>query len=788
MCRKFFLFMVLGLCCSTWANAQKEWAVLASPIQLQSAKTIVDIHDYFPYAKKIDSVQSKGYISKLDSNILTIENIIDKKTNSEKRVGYIRFFIGNEYYDIPVLPSKKQQVIIPITLAQAVSKLEIKGTFSNWNAQSENIKASTSLPCSVWNIELQNVTKGKHEFKLIADGKEVDPLNMKTVSNGMGGTNTLLMVGQLDTRKAKLISHSFQGANIELKAEDIEGYIAFWQHHQIASVEKSTTKFNVQIPDEAKKIQRSFVRVYAYNSNGISNDILVPLEYGRVLNSTGFLNREDAHTQIMYFMMVDRFFNGDKNNDPAPLADVLPKANFMGGDIAGLEQKLKDGYFEDLGCNTLWLSPIAKNPTGAWGLWTKGVNTKFSAYHGYWPTSYSLVDPRFGTNKSFTQLIETAHTKEMNVVLDFVAHHIHTDHPLYKQHPDWVTSLYLPDGSMNTERWDDYRLTTWFDTFLPTLDFQRPIVNSVISDSVMYWVRNFDIDGFRHDASKHVPEVFWKTLTYKIRQEQLAKNKFSFYQIGETYGSPELIGSYVNSGQMDAQFDFNLYDASLNAFALNTANAEESKKSFNRLQENLETSLSYYGSHHLMGNISGNQDKPRFMSIADGSVSLSEDTKLAGWTRNIEVKDTMGYHKLAQMMAFNFTVPGIPIIYYGDEIGLPGANDPDNRRMMKFTNLNTSEQELKETVQKLCNLRKSNLELVYGEWNPVPCNEGFYAYERNYFGKNSLIIFSKQAGDITFSVNDKRALRSNFNHEIKRTKNIINITLNANDFEILQYE
>ena len=782
MYRKSILFFLCCFCLAANVHAQKQWAVLASPIQLLSNKTIVDLTDYFPYAKKIDSVRSSSYSVKLDSTTLSIDQSLGKK------VGYIRFYIESEYYDVPVLPSKKERVTLNLTLAQAASKLQIKGTFSNWNAQSENIRPSANIPSTTWIIELQNITQGKHEYKLIADGKEVDALNVKTVSNGMGGTNALLTVGDPDALKPKLITHSFEGAKVELKAENIEGYAAFWQHHSIATINKKTSKISLRIPDEAKSIKRSFIRVYAYNQQGISNDILIPLEYGRVLNSTSLLERSDAHTQIMYFMMVDRFYNGDKKNDPSPLADVLPKADFMGGDIAGLEQKLKDGYFEDLGCNTLWLSPIAKNPSGAWGLWTKGVNTKFSAYHGYWPTSYSLIDPRFGSNSSFTQLINSAHQKDMNVVLDFVAHHIHTDHPLYKQHPDWVTSLYLPDGSMNTERWDDYRLTTWFDTFLPTLDFQRPIVNSVISDSVMFWVRNFDIDGFRHDASKHVPEVFWKTLTYKIRQEQLKKNNSAFYQIGETYGSPELIASYVNSGQMDAQFDFNLYDASLNAFALSTANLDESKKSFGRLQENIENSLSYYGSHHLMGNISGNQDKPRFASIADGSVLLSEDTKLAGWTRDIQVKDTMAYLKLAQMMAFNFTVPGIPIIYYGDEIGLAGGNDPDNRRMMKFSNLTAPETALKEKVQKLCVLRKSNLDLLYGEWTAIPCKDGFYAYERNYFGKKSIIIFSKQAGEVSLNVADKRALRSNFNHEINRTKNIINISLNANDFEILQYE
>jgi glycosidase len=335
-------------------------------------------------------------------------------------------------------------------------------------------------------------------------------------------------------------------------------YFLYWENTLLISASiPSTNIISFTIPAAAKEMERSYIRIFACNENKIANDILIPLHYGNVVKESSSLKRTDLHTQIMYFLMVDRFKNGDTTNDPKPLDGVLSKAQYLGGDLKGVQQKIKDEYFNQLGTNTLWLSPISQNPTGAWGYWDKNITTKFSAYHGYWPTSYSKVDYRFGTNPLFGDVISDAHSKNMNVVLDFVAHHIHTDHPLYKKHPDWVTPLMLPDGSMNTERWDDYRLTTWFDTFLPTLDLQRKEVREVVADSVMFWVKNFDLDGFRHDASKHVPEDFWRLLTQKIKREKATQTNTTFYQIGETYGSPELIGSYVNSGQMDAQFDFN---------------------------------------------------------------------------------------------------------------------------------------------------------------------------------------------------------------------------------------
>ena len=158
------------------------------------------------------------------------------------------------------------------------------------------------------------------------------------------------------------------------------------------------------------------------------------------------------------------------------------------------------------------------------------MKTKFSGYHGYWPIASSKVDTRFGTNQELKQVVEAAHEHNINVLLDYVANHVHEQHPLYIQHPEYATSLYLPDGTMNVEKWDEYRLTTWFDTFLPTLDFSNPIVVDLMTDSALYWIKEFKLDGFRHDACKHINEEFWRTLTLKLKKQFNGKMP---YQIGE---------------------------------------------------------------------------------------------------------------------------------------------------------------------------------------------------------------------------------------------------------------
>jgi glycosidase len=372
----------------------------------------------------------------------------------------------------------------------------------------------------------------------------------------------------------------------------------------------------------------------------------------------------------------------------------------------------------------------------------------------------------------------------MNVILDYVANHVHQEHPVYQQHPEWATNLYLPDSTLNTMKWDEYRLTTWFDTFMPTLDLRRDEVVEAMTDSALYWFENFQLDGFRHDATKHIPLKFWRSLTRKLKYRVATPEDRTIYQIGETYGNPQLIGSYIGSGLLDAQFDFNLYDASVSAFAKEDGSIEN-------LQRVLDQSLTAYGYHHLMGNISGNQDRTRFISYADGSVSFSEDPKLAGWTREITIGDTIGYSRLAMLHAFNFTIPGVPVIYYGDEIGLPGANDPDNRRMMRFGDeLDSHEKALLTKVKKIARLRQDNMALLYGDLFSLSANDGHLAYLRNYFDQTALVFINttRKPKEIIVQVPKQfnlEKLKANFGNDFEIYGRELNISLEPASFEII---
>ncbi len=741
--------------------------------------------DYFPSPDVVDSI---GLVKGLELSWKKgEESILIKTTQELDPVSVLEVWSKGFSYSIPLLKSVKRQVEFTYKSAsQDLQTVQLAGDINNWQPN----QTSLQNDAGIWKTNLL-LNPGKYSYQVVENGTwMLDKNNQDSTSNGMGGFNSVLAVKAAAADKLPVIyTIDTKSKAVNIGSENgVTQYFVLWENYRLPAdmIKIEGDRIAVQLPEAVSKKEKSHLRLYAYNAEGRSNDLLIPLNYGNVVKTTNELSRDDFHTSVLYFMLVDRFNNGDTLNDkPVDDPRIDFKANYQGGDLAGITAKVKDNYFKDLGVNTLWFSPIVQNPQGAWQEYPQ-PRRWFSGYHGYWPVLETKVDTRFGTDAVLQELVEAAHSSNMNVLMDFVSNHIHKENPLYKSHPEWFNSMYLPDGSVNIRIWDEQRLTTWFDDFMPDIDYTKPEAVEAFTDSALYWLKKFKLDGFRHDATKHVSETFWRALTKKVKQEVIKPENRNVYQIGETFGSRELIGSYIGSGMLDAQFDFNLYFDARPVFA-------SEAESFEKVASSMNESALYYGSHSLMGNITGNHDMPRFLYYAGGSMIPGEDEKEAGWSREIEVTDPRGYQRLKMLEAFITTIPGIPIIYYGDEIGMPGANDPDNRRMMRFENLKPEEQDVKNTVTKLCNFRKSSMSLCYGDTRILKADKNTLVYMRQYFGYTTVIALNRGGSDAEIDISlpsyvKADELKALFGAELNSKENSLKIKLKPYSFELATNE
>ena len=779
----FLSVLTLAACTKTGLNLPADSnnnINLNTLLTLKSGVNNVFTQDYILNIAEIDSISIPGIDAALSADKTTITLNITPETPAFFNT---TIWVKGVPYAVPCRKTDKVDYTFTYNpQGKTFKKVQIAGQMNDW--------APVLSPDLVLNDKglyevTLNLSPGTYLYQMVLDGDQNhDANNPNKVDNGYGKFNSILQVEGNSDKFPVLHTDKIENGKFTISAENNATKIfVYWQNYLLPEnfVKNENGIITINIPMEAEKLDRSFIRVWSMNEWGTSNDLLIPLQKGNVLTNAADITRQDRHAQIMYFMLIDRFKNGNKQNDkPMNRPDVNPKVDFFGGDLAGVKDEIQNDYFKKLGTNTLWISPVNQNPEEPYGYYAP-KKTKFSGYHGYWPISSSKVDHRFGTNQELKDLVSTAHDKNMNVLLDYVAHHIHELHPLFKQHPEFFTSLYLPDGTLNTERWNDHRLTTWFDTFMPTFDLANPKVISMMSDSAMYWLNEFKLDGFRHDACKHITEEFWRALTLKIKQNNNGKG---VYQIGETYGSPELIGSYLNTGMLDGQFDFNVFDeASTTLEGVGVPNMQ-------RIYNVLQTSFNTYGYHNLMGYISGNHDKPRFMAYASGDLKFGEDSKAAGWNRDIGITDSTAYDKMALMQTFIMTIPGVPVIYYGDEIGMTGANDPDCRRMMRFEGLNNRETKLWNQVATLTHLRSENPVLIYGDFINLKAETDSWAYARKYFDKEAIVLINNSKAEkkleITLPASLKnKNFKATFKNKFKISDGKLQLTLPAYSAEVL---
>ncbi len=481
------------------------------------------------------------------------------------------------------------------------------------------------------------------------------------------------------------------------------------------------------------------------NASGQSRALYVPVW----VEETPWTWREAT----MYFTFTDRFANGDASNDNPANCDSSPKStDWNGGDFKGLKEKVEEGYFTDLGVNALWISPVADNPNGCFSGSLAGV--KYTAYHAYFPIDFYKTEEHYGTMQELKDLVNAAHDQGIRVLIDFVGNHCHTESPLWADHnaDGWF------HGSTPCEPAWDQPINCWFQPYLPDFDYTNDAVTEYITENAIFWIHETGIDGFRVDAVKHMVHNFTKTLRWKIEQEVVAPTGVPFYMVGETFvgdwgggtGSEEgAIKEFIGPWELDGQFDFPFYWKLLRI-------AGRGESSFQDLSAFMSEALPYWGSNALMVSFIGNHDVPRFTSHAAGQIGdlWGNGSKEQGLSNPPgQPTDELPYKKLKLAMGVMMTLPEIPLIYYGDEVGLAGAGDPDNRRMMQFGNdLSPNQAAALEFVQKLGQARKELAPLRLGALKTLSVTADTWAYERTHDGSRVVVVVTRDGAGATVQI------------------------------------
>ena len=464
------------------------------------------------------------------------------------------------------------------------------------------------------------------------------------------------------------------------------------------------------------------------------------------LSSEGW-NWTDA---AIYFAFTDRFANGDAGNDaPGPCTET-DSTNWSGGDFAGITQKLEEGYFDTLGIDVLWLSPVIDNPNGCCTGTIPGVI--YTSYHGYFPLDINSTEDHFGTMAELKALVSTAHARGIKVIVDFVANHVHEECSLWQEHSDdgWFHESYPCEPA-----WDKL-IECWFQPYLPDLDYTNDEVVETMTDNAIFWIMETEIDGFRVDAVKHMVHNFMRTLRWKIAQ-QIETTGVPFYMVGETFtgdwgggsGAAELaIKEFISPWELNGQFDFPFYWKILRAVARDEGD-------FSDLFSFVSESEGFYGEDALMVSFIGNHDVPRFVSHAAGQIEdvWGNGSKEQGlYSPPAQPTVAEPYLRLRLALGLMFALPEIPLIYYGDEVGLAGAGDPDNRRLMVFEGLSDHQAGVLEWTGKVGAARRQLAPLRRGDLETLVEEPDFVAFRRNHDGKTVIVAANRTAEPVAYDL------------------------------------
>lgn len=444
-----------------------------------------------------------------------------------------------------------------------------------------------------------------------------------------------------------------------------------------------------------------------------------------------------SRDDVIYLIMPDRFADGDPSNDqPAGSTGMYDRSKAMayhGGDLRGIREHL--AYLHDLGVTTLWLTPVWKNTD--------------SDYHGYHVVDFYALDDHMGSMQEYQALVADAHKLGMKVLIDYVVNHTGPHHPWADDPPTatWLhgTPAQHLEPSYNFSGLVDphasprqYLVTLdgWFAGKLPDLNPDDPALALYLAQNAMWWTESAQLDGFRLDTFPYSSRQFWSGWHERLRDFYPQIN-----DIGEVADHDPTITSFFEGGRK--QFDgidtglATVFDFPL-CYALRDVVIKG--EPMTKIVEVLRHDELYAHPETLVTFI-GNHDNRRFLSEEGSSPA-----------------------KLKAALSLLLTLRGIPQIYSGDEIAMPGGDDPDNRRdfpggfpgdprnAFTASGRTPEQQDVFAYVQSLLKLRKAHPALRTGKQWHIGWDDNYYAFLRELPEEKLLVVYNNAAKTLELNI------------------------------------
>jgi len=623
---------------------------------------------------------------------------------------------------------------MPGGAAQTVS---VAGTFNDWNPRATLLEPDAAR--RVWSCTLR-LEPGEYQYKFVVDGSRwfVDPKAARNVEDGSGNLNSVLLVAprgydrparvgdgsmtetavyhaatprwvnRPDARSVLLTVRTRRGdvarvialrpgaTPLPMQAVSEDALFTYWRV-QMPLPSAGPLRYAFRLDDGAQRRlydrRGRDGRVSSLRDGGAEPDWLT-LDPQRF---PVFETPDWARDAVFYQIFPDRFANGDPTNDPKGVVswDAQPTYfNRFGGDLAGIRRRLD--YLQSLGVNALYLNPVFAARSN----------------HRYDTTDYRTVDPGLGTHEDLRALVRDCHRRGWRVILDGVFNHTGVDFAAFKDvqmrgadspYRDWYFIKAFPvvvQDNPNYEGW-------WGSPWMPKLNVMHPPTRDYLLDVGTRWIREADIDGWRLDVANEVDSRFWRLFRQRVRAV-----KPDAYLVGEIWGDGR---PWLQGDQFDSVMNYRWRGAVLDYFAFRKIGPAEFDRRLARIRGDYPPQV-----QAVLLNMLGSHDTERLLTLCRGDV---EREKMA--------------------VLFQMTYPGAPCVYYGDEVGMEGGGDPDNRRGMVWSRSGRNA-DLLAFYRRVIRLRRRHAVLRRGDYKTLVADDrrGLFAYARRLGAREARVYFN----------------------------------------------